>query len=103
MAANEISVYQKRPKAFALQWRQGGLTGPPINVTGAVLSVLRTTLPASPDINLVDGALGKYELVFTSACTAACPPGTTRSVTLALTFPDDTHSPDPVTIQVVVK
>jgi hypothetical protein len=105
LAASEIKIYCGRSKAFALQWRQGGLSGPPINATGAVFSVIRTTLPKAPDIIVVDEVQGKYELLFSEDCTKglSAANNSTRSVTLALTFGGDpSHSPDPLTLQVVI-
>lgn len=105
MAGSEIKVFVGRAKAFALQWRQGGASGPPINATGAVFSVLSTTLPKAPDINVVDASLGKFELVFSEDCTKGLTSAgsSTKTVTLALTFGGDpAHSPDPLTLQVII-
>jgi hypothetical protein len=105
VAASEIKVFVGRAKAFALQWKQGGTNGPPIDATGAVFAVIATTLPWPPSINVIDASVGKFELVFSEACTKGLTSAgsSTKTVTLALTFGGDpAHSPDPINLQVVI-
>lgn len=105
MAGSDIFIYQGRAKAFILQWKQGGLGGPPINATGATFAIMRTTLPCAPIITILDESIGRYKVTFQALCTAGLKPGAIKSVTFALTLPGaaEAESPDPVTAQVVIK
>lgn len=106
MAGSDIIVFKGRAKAFALQWRQGGQSGSPIDCTGATFEVIRSGLTWPPTINVINAAQGRFELIFGEDCCRDLNPSSApRPVTLALTLagPNAAYSPDPITLQVFVK